>query len=169
MKFVKIANPLLIPGAGALAAGAAEAGAAGLAESALSATQVKALQDAFGGGAKSAGEELIDDALDSAKKDQYKEFENAADVVRKVSLLKDEYMKEGVPQAKFDAFFPSQFDIKDPAKMSLIYKDTRIDQTIELLEMFLSIVGSTYLEKILDLGLVIWQRNHNVQQVKLVV
>jgi len=169
MKFVKIANPLLIPGAGALAAGAAEAGAAGLAESALSATQVKALQDAFGGGAKSAGEELIDDALDSAKKDQYKEFENAADVVRKVSLLKDEYMKEGVPQAKFDAFFPSQFDIKDPAKMSLISKDTRIDQTIELLEMFLSIVGSTYLEKILDLGLVIWQRNHNVQQVKLVV
>lgn len=169
MKFVKIANPLLIPGATALAAGAAEAGAAGLAESALSATQVKALQDAFGGGSKSAGEELIDDALESAKKDQYKEFENAADVVRKVSLLKDEYLKEGVPQAKFDAFFPSQFDINDPAKMSVIAKDTRIDQTIELLEMFLSVVGSTYLEKILDLGLVIWQRNHNVQQVKLVV
>jgi hypothetical protein len=52
------------------------------------------------------------------------------------------------------------------AKMS---QDSRIDQTIELLEMFLNVVGSTYLEKILDLGMIIWQRNHNIQQVKLVV
>ena len=52
MKFVKIANPLLgLPAAGAaLATGAAEVGLAGAAESALSAAQVKALQDAFGGG-----------------------------------------------------------------------------------------------------------------------
>lgn len=172
MKFVKIANPLLgLPAAGAaLATGAAEVGLAGAAESALSAAQVKALQDAFGGGSsKGFGEELIDDALDSAKKDQFKEFENTADVVRKLTLLKDEYMKEGVPQAKFDAFFPQQFDINNPAKMALIAKDTRIDQTIELLEMFLNLVGSTYLEKIVDLGLIIWQRNHNIQQVKLVV
>jgi hypothetical protein len=169
MKFVKIANPLLIGGAEALAAGAAEAGAAGLAEGALSASQVKALQDAFGNKSKGFGEELVDEALEQSKKSQYKEFENTADVVRKVSLLKDEYLREGVPQAKFDSFFPSQFDIKDPASMAKMSKDTRIDQTIELLEMFLNVTGSTYLEKILDLGMIIWQRNHNIQQVKLVV
>ena len=169
MKFVKIANPLAIPGAAALAAGAAEAGAAGLAEGALSAVQVKALQDAFGNKSKGFGEELVDDVLEQSKKSQYKEFENTADVVRKVSLLKDEYLKEGVPQAKFDSFFPSQFDIKNPAAMAKMSQDSRIDQTIELLEMFLNVVGSTYLEKILDLGMIIWQRNHNIQQVKLVV
>ena len=169
MKFVKIANPLAIPGAAALAAGAAEAGAAGLAEGALSAVQVKALQDAFGNKSKGFGEELVDDVLEQSKKSQYKEFENTADVVRKVSLLKDEYLKEGVPQAKFDSFFPSQFDIKNPASMAKMSQDSRIDQTIELLEMFLNVVGSTYLEKILDLGMIIWQRNHNIQQVKLVV
>jgi hypothetical protein len=169
MKFVKIANPLLIPEAAALAAGAAEAGAAGLAEGALSATQVKALQDAFGNKSKGFGEELVDDVLEQSKKSQYKEFENTADVVRKVSLLKDEYLKEGVPQAKFDSFFPSQFDIKNPASMAKMSQDSRIDQTIELLEMFLNVMGSTYLEKILDLGIIIWQRSHNIQQVKLVV
>ena len=94
MKFVKIANPLLIGGAEALAAGAAEAGAAGLAEGALSASQVKALQDAFGNKSKGFGEELVDEALEQSKKSQYKEFENTADVVRKVSLLKDEYLRE---------------------------------------------------------------------------